>query len=69
MKILLYNTLSNAKEEFISILKNQVSIYSCGVTVYDICHIGHARGCINFHVFIIEVRNVKKKSYCWGKCH
>ncbi len=39
----LYNTLTNSIEKFIPIQENKVKIYSCGVTVYDKCHIGHAR--------------------------
>ena len=40
MKI--YNTLTKKKEEFVPIKKNKVGIYSCGPTVYDYDHIGHA---------------------------
>lgn len=39
----IYNTISRKKEEFVPINDGQVSIYVCGVTVYDYCHIGHAR--------------------------
>ncbi|ADD68545.1 cysteinyl-tRNA synthetase [Denitrovibrio acetiphilus DSM 12809] len=38
-----FNTLSNKKEEFQPLQKDNVKIYVCGVTVYDLCHIGHAR--------------------------
>lgn len=38
-----FNTLTNKKEEFKPIEDNKVRIYVCGVTVYDFCHIGHAR--------------------------
>ncbi len=48
MKI--YNTLTNKKEDFIPIIPNEVRIYACGVTVYDHCHIGHARSAIVFDV-------------------
>ncbi len=48
MKI--YNTLTCRKEEFIPLLPNKVKIYACGVTVYDHCHIGHARSAIVFDV-------------------
>jgi cysteinyl-tRNA synthetase len=46
----IYNTLSRKKEEFIPIKNNQVKIYVCGVTVYDFCHIGHARAYTVFDV-------------------
>lgn len=39
----LFNTLTREKEVFKSLKPNQVSLYVCGVTVYDHCHIGHAR--------------------------
>lgn len=42
-KIFLYNTLSRKKEEFKSIIKEQVGIYTCGPTVYDFAHIGNLR--------------------------
>ncbi|MGB9706909.1 MAG: cysteine--tRNA ligase [Microgenomates group bacterium] len=41
--IRLYNTLTRKKEEFVPIKKGFVGIYSCGPTVYDYAHIGHAR--------------------------
>jgi cysteinyl-tRNA synthetase len=43
MSISIYNTLTNKKESFQSLFPQQVSIYCCGVTVYDLCHLGHAR--------------------------
>ncbi|MHC1745443.1 MAG: cysteine--tRNA ligase [Syntrophobacteraceae bacterium] len=50
MTLQVYNTLSNAKEEFIPAEPGKVRIYVCGVTVYDQCHIGHARSAIVFDV-------------------
>ena len=47
-KLVLYNTLSKKKETFNSLVPNKVSFYLCGVTVYDNCHIGHARAYIVF---------------------
>ncbi|MBD3230781.1 MAG: cysteine--tRNA ligase [Candidatus Lokiarchaeota archaeon] len=43
-----YNTLSKEKEEFRPIEKKKVKMYVCGPTVYDDCHIGHARSLIAF---------------------
>jgi len=43
MKIYLYNSLSNKKEEFIPITDNLVKMYSCGPTVYNYAHIGNMR--------------------------
>jgi len=48
MKI--YNTLTTKKEEFIPANPPNVGMYACGVTVYDYCHIGHARSAIVFDV-------------------
>jgi len=48
MKI--YNTLTGKKEEFIPLIPDSVGMYACGVTVYDHCHIGHARSAIVFDV-------------------
>lgn len=50
MKIKLHNTLSGKKEEFKPINENQVRMYVCGMTVYDYCHIGHARVMVGFDV-------------------
>ena len=44
MKI--YNSMTGKKEEFKPIDGNNVKMYACGVTVYDLCHIGHARQAI-----------------------
>jgi cysteinyl-tRNA synthetase len=48
MPIFIYNSLSKRKEQFIPINNPQVKIYTCGVTVYDACHIGHARSLFIF---------------------
>lgn len=49
-KITLYNTLTRQLEEFITITPQQVKMYCCGITVYDYCHLGHARTCIIWDV-------------------
>ena len=46
----LFNTLTGKPEEFRSIRPKQVRMYVCGVTVYDYCHIGHARSALVFDV-------------------
>lgn len=46
MKI--YNTMSGRKENLEPIQPGRVSMYVCGVTVYDVCHIGHARSAVVF---------------------
>lgn len=44
----IYNTLTRQKEVFKPIHEGKVDLYVCGVTVYDLCHIGHARTYISF---------------------
>ncbi|TXI97151.1 MAG: cysteine--tRNA ligase [Neisseriales bacterium] len=46
MKI--FNSLSKQKEDFIPIKHNEVKMYICGQTVYDYCHLGHARKAVVF---------------------
>jgi cysteinyl-tRNA synthetase len=55
MAIYLYNTLTSQKEAFIPLKAPEVSFYTCGVTSYDYCHVGHARvyvvfDCIRRHL-------------------
>ncbi|MBN1833793.1 MAG: cysteine--tRNA ligase [Deltaproteobacteria bacterium] len=50
MPIKFYNTATRKKEDFITIKEGKVGLYVCGVTVYDLCHIGHARSTIVFDV-------------------
>ena len=50
MSLRLYNTLSRAVEEFFPIIPGQVRMYVCGITVYDLCHIGHARANVAFDI-------------------
>jgi cysteinyl-tRNA synthetase len=48
MTICIYNTLTGKKEDFVPLHEKKVGMYVCGVTVYDLCHIGHARSAIVF---------------------
>jgi len=50
MVLKLYNTLTKKKEEFVSINPGKVGMYVCGPTVYDHCHLGHARGYVSMDV-------------------
>ena len=50
MGLRIYNTLTRKKQEFIPIQPMKVAMYVCGVTVYDMCHIGHARSIVLFDV-------------------
>lgn len=61
MPVYLFNTLTRRKEEFKPQNPPEVKIYTCGVTVYDECHIGHARSLYVFNVIrrYLEYRGFK----------
>jgi cysteinyl-tRNA synthetase len=48
MTLRVYNTMTGKKEDFVPLHGNKVGMYVCGVTVYDLCHVGHARSAIVF---------------------
>lgn len=50
MSLRIYNTLSRALEVFSPIEPGHVRMYVCGMTVYDLCHLGHARSMVAFDV-------------------
>ena len=50
MTLRLYNTLTHRLEEFSPIVPGQVRMYVCGMTIYDLCHMGHARMMMAFDV-------------------
>jgi len=50
MTLTLYNTLTRRSEPFEPLESGKVRMYYCGVTVYDYCHLGHARACIVWDV-------------------
>ena len=64
----IYNTLTRKKEVFKSIRENSVRMYVCGMTVYDFCHLGHARVMVIFDMVrswlrssgydVVYVRNI-----------
>lgn len=64
----IFNTLSREKEEFKPIHAGKIGMYVCGITIYDLCHIGHGRTFVSFDVIarylrylgysLIYVRNV-----------
>lgn len=54
----LYNTASRAKQELVPVRPGKIYMYVCGVTVYDLCHIGHARSAL---VFDVLVRHLRRK--------
>jgi cysteinyl-tRNA synthetase len=60
MPLRVYNTLSGEKETFVPLVPGKAGMYVCGVTVYDYCHIGHARANV---VFDIIFRYLKYAGY------
>ena len=50
MSLRIYNTLSRALEDFSPLEPGHVRMYVCGMTIYDLCHIGHARMMMAFDV-------------------
>ena len=57
MTLQVYNTLTKRKEEFVPLEPGKIRLYVCGITVYDFCHIGHARSVIVFdviHRFLLQ---------------
>jgi cysteinyl-tRNA synthetase len=68
MSLRIYNTLTRALDVFVPIETGRVRMYVCGITVYDLCHVGHARSNVAFDVVqrwlrtcgydVVFVRNV-----------
>ena len=56
MAIKFYNSLTNQKEDFVPIRKGEVGVYVCGMTVYDNCHLGHARAMMAFDILARYLR-------------
>ena len=56
----IYNDLSRSKETFEPLQPGKVNLYVCGMTVYDLCHLGHARVMV---VFDVVYRYLKAAGY------
>jgi len=61
MALRIFNTLTRRKEDFVPLVPGEARMYVCGVTVYDLCHIGHARSAMVFDVMrrYLRFRNYK----------
>ncbi len=57
MTLKIFNTLSRQKEEFKPLVAGKVGMYVCGMTVYDFCHLGHARVMVAFDVIARYLRH------------
>ncbi|STX29054.1 cysteinyl-tRNA synthetase [Legionella beliardensis] len=53
----LYNSLTRKKEIFTPLIPDQIGLYTCGITVYDYCHLGHARSMVCFDVIVRFLRS------------
>ncbi|MFH0799485.1 MAG: cysteine--tRNA ligase [Pseudomonadota bacterium] len=60
MPLVVYNTLTGKKEEFVPLAAPKVGMYVCGITAYDTCHLGHARAAV---VFDVITRYLRHKNY------
>ena len=56
MTITVYNSLSRQKEPLIPLHPGKIGMYVCGMTVYDRCHLGHARSMVCFDVIVRFLR-------------
>jgi cysteinyl-tRNA synthetase len=52
----IYNTRTRTVEAFVPLEPNKIGIYVCGMTVYDRCHMGHARAMVVFDAFVRYLR-------------
>ncbi|MGK0381655.1 MAG: cysteinyl-tRNA synthetase [Flavobacteriales bacterium] len=52
----IYNTLTRQKEQFKPLQAGKVGLYVCGITVYDVCHVGHARTYLSFDLMVRYMR-------------
>jgi cysteinyl-tRNA synthetase len=53
----IYNTLTRQKEPFTPLVAGKVGMYVCGITVYDVCHMGHARTYLSFDLMVRYLRH------------
>ncbi|KPV91480.1 Cysteine--tRNA ligase [Pseudoalteromonas sp. P1-30] len=54
----IYNTLTRQKEQFKPMVEGKIDMYVCGITIYDFCHIGHARTFVGFDVIVRYLRHI-----------
>ena len=58
MSLQIYNSLTREKQLFVPLKGNQVRIYVCGMTVYDYCHLGHARSMVSFDIIVRYLQSI-----------
>ena len=60
MSLRIFNSQTKKKEEFVPLHEGKVGIYVCGITAYDVCHVGHARSAV---VFDVVTRYLRYRGY------
>jgi cysteinyl-tRNA synthetase len=63
MTLRLWNSLTRTKEDFVPLTPGKVGIYVCGVTTYDLCHVGHARVYVVFDALVRWLRRQHEVTY------
>ena len=48
----IYNSIAREKQDFVPLVAGEIKIYVCGMTVYDYCHLGHARVLVVFDTVV-----------------
>jgi len=56
VSLVLYNTRTRREEPFVPLVAGKISMYVCGITVYDRCHVGHARSLVFFDAMVRYLR-------------
>ena len=56
MSLRIHDTREKRKVELVPLVRGRVGVYACGVTVYDVCHVGHARMLVAFDVIVRHLR-------------
>lgn len=64
--LVIYDSLTKQKREFVPITPKHVNLYVCGITVYDYCHIGHARSIV---IFDMVTRYLRSQGYTVNYVH
>jgi cysteinyl-tRNA synthetase len=63
MALRIFNSMTRQKEDFVPMREGKVGIYVCGVTVYDYCHVGHARAYTVFDTIVRWLRRDHQVTY------
>src|SRR5438552_18714853 len=56
MSLRIHDTREKRKIDFVPMVPGKIGVYACGITVYDLCHVGHARMLVAFDVIVRHLR-------------